>query len=238
VEKEGFLPLLQAAGIAERYDLAIMSSKGMGTTSVRNLIGQLFDTVKILVLHDFDKSGFSIAGTLTRDTKRYAHVADVKVIDLGLRLTDVEQWELQAEDVVHSADPAENLKLNGAEPEEIAFLRGEPVYSYGGGRFRGQRVELNALTSEAFVRWLESKLNEQQIRKVIPDKVTLERAYRRAVSMRRYRAVMRRAADEVTAYGATLEIPGDLDVQIQNELARQPSQSWDRVIESLLLPES
>jgi hypothetical protein len=36
MEKEGFLPLLQKAGIAERYDLAIMSSKGMGTTAVRN----------------------------------------------------------------------------------------------------------------------------------------------------------------------------------------------------------
>jgi hypothetical protein len=85
IEKEGFFPLLQQAGFAERYDLAIMSSKGMGTTAVRNLIENLYDTVKILVLHDFDKSGFSIAGTLTRDTRRYAHSAAVKVIDLGLR---------------------------------------------------------------------------------------------------------------------------------------------------------
>ena len=34
IEKEGFLPLLEQAKFAERYDLAIMSSKGMGTTAV------------------------------------------------------------------------------------------------------------------------------------------------------------------------------------------------------------
>jgi hypothetical protein len=37
IEKEGFLPLLQRARLAEQYDMAIMSSKGMGTTAARTL---------------------------------------------------------------------------------------------------------------------------------------------------------------------------------------------------------
>ncbi len=65
------MPLLQRARLAQRFDMAIMSSKGMGTTAVRALIEKAPGVVNILVLHDFDKSGFSISGTLTRDTRRY-----------------------------------------------------------------------------------------------------------------------------------------------------------------------
>jgi hypothetical protein len=41
VEKEGFLPLFQAAHLAERYDLAIMSTKGMSVTASRTLVEAL-----------------------------------------------------------------------------------------------------------------------------------------------------------------------------------------------------
>jgi hypothetical protein len=131
IEKEGFLPLLQRARLAERYDMAIMSSKGMGTTAVRTLVEKLSGKVVILALHDFDKSGFNIAGTLTRDTRRYAFATAPQVIDLGLRLTDVEQRNLEAEDVINDGDPTENLEANGATAEEVVFLRGEPVISHG-----------------------------------------------------------------------------------------------------------
>src|ERR1700759_3498962 len=38
IEKEGFAPLLRAARIAERFDIAIMSTKGMSTTAARQLL--------------------------------------------------------------------------------------------------------------------------------------------------------------------------------------------------------
>ena len=38
VEKEGFAPLLKRARIAERFDLAVMSTKGMSTTAARMLL--------------------------------------------------------------------------------------------------------------------------------------------------------------------------------------------------------
>lgn len=124
VEKEGFLHLLEQARLKERYDMAIMSSKGMGTASARRLIERLSGVVRILVLHDFDKSGFSIVGTLTRDTRRYAFSTVPQMIDLGLRLNDVQQWNLTAEDVINDSDPTENLEANGATPEQVEFLRG------------------------------------------------------------------------------------------------------------------
>ena len=66
LEKEGFEPLLDAARIAERYDLAIMSTKGMSVTASRTLVETLCGAhgIPLLILHDFDVSGFTIAGTL------------------------------------------------------------------------------------------------------------------------------------------------------------------------------
>ena len=72
VEKEGFEPLFRAAQIAERFDVAIMSTKGMSARAARQLIDELHRfNVPVFVLHDCDKHGFSIFGTLGRDSIRY-----------------------------------------------------------------------------------------------------------------------------------------------------------------------
>src|SRR5262249_16076823 len=73
VEKEGFDPIFEASRIAERFDVALMSTKGMSTTAARLLLDRLVDrgVEKVLVLHDFDISGFSICGTLGTDSGRY-----------------------------------------------------------------------------------------------------------------------------------------------------------------------
>ena len=230
IEKEGFLPLLEQAKFAERYDLAIMSSKGMGTTAVRTLIESLYDGVEILVLHDFDKSGFSIAGTLSRDTRRYQFAAAPRVVDLGLRLNDVETWDLQAETVSYKSDPGSNLRLNGATQKEIKFLRGETAW----GCYRGQRVELNAFTSDAFVEWLELKLEEQGVVKVIPDDATLESAYRRALSIQQYREAVDEAAQEIQGRVAAVEIPESLRADLNERMKSDPSQPWDEALQQIL----
>jgi hypothetical protein len=74
IEKEGFGPLFAAEHIAERYDLAIMSTKGMSVTAARELLDLLAKrgVEQVLVLHDFDISGFSIFGTLGTSGRRYA----------------------------------------------------------------------------------------------------------------------------------------------------------------------
>jgi hypothetical protein len=220
IEKEGFLPLLEQAGFAERYDLAIMSSKGMGTVAARALIEGLSKWATIFVLHDFDKSGFSIAGTLTRDTRRYEFTTEVHVIDLGLRLSDVEKWQLQSEAVQYNSDPTDNLEENGATPEEIEFLL-------------TQRVELNAFTSDPFVEWLDSKLAEHGVKKVIPDEETLEQAYRRAAAVHRYQKIIDDAGEEVSAYAKNLTVPKALRAKLARKLAKAPASSWDEVLSVL-----
>ena len=220
---------------AERYDMAIMSSKGMGTTALRTLVEELAGNTAILVLHDFDKSGFSIVGTLTRDTRRHKFETQPKVTDLGLRLADVREWKLVAEDVDNSADPSENLKLNNATKEEIEFLRGERT-AYGEKRsWLGKRVELNAFTSADFVAWLEAKLKKYNIRKVIPDGATLDAACSRAIAIRNCQAVLRTALPQIEEGSKRLEAPKDLRKRIADQLDRNPSLSWDQAID-LIVP--
>ena len=58
-EKEGFNDLFAAVHLAERYDLAIMSTKGVSVTAARRLVDEICARyhIPLLVLHDFDKSG-------------------------------------------------------------------------------------------------------------------------------------------------------------------------------------
>ncbi|MCX7015284.1 MAG: hypothetical protein NTW86_22470, partial [Candidatus Sumerlaeota bacterium] len=178
------------------------------------------------VLHDFDKAGFSIAGTLTRDTRRYEFTHEPDVIDLGLRLADVEEWQLQSEAVQYTSDPTWNLKENGATVEEIEFL-------YRGSH-HGRRVELNAFPSDQLVEWLDSKLAEHGVEKVIPDEELLEQGYRRAAAVRRYQEIIDDAGKEVSAYAEHLKVPRGLRAKLVKNLAKDPTLAWDEALAKLL----
>jgi hypothetical protein len=222
VEKEGFLPLFQAVRLAERYDLAIMSTKGLSVTASRLLVDRLCAAhqIPLLVLHDFDKSGFSILGTLRRDTRRYAFRNRIEVVDLGLRLEDVEGSGLETEDVVHRSDPAPNLRENGATAEEIAFLR-------------TRRVELNAFASADFVAWIERKLDQHGVLKVVPDETALTMAWRRSIASRYVASRMQGAVDEAQRHAAEAPVPDDLATLVAAGLRRDPTQSWDELVQRL-----
>ena len=113
-EKEGFNPLFKAVNLANRYDLMIISTKGVSVTAARRLI----DTVcgdhdlPLFVLHDFDVAGFLILGTLQRDTRRYQFSNAVEVVDLGLRLADIEGLEREpaAATKTQRGDPARSAR--------------------------------------------------------------------------------------------------------------------------------
>jgi hypothetical protein len=224
IEKEGFLPLFQAVRLAERYDLAIMSTKGMSVTASRELVDQLCSrhAVPLLVLHDFDKSGFSIVGTLQRSTRRYrfGHGHAANVIDLGLRLEDIDG--LETEDVVHQSNPAANLRENGATADEIAFLR-------------TRRVELNAFASDELIQWLELKLVHHGIAKVVPDSDILASAYRR---MRRQAVVQERINETLAELDDDDQTepspaPDNLIDRIKRRLSEDPALRWDAVLREI-----
>ena len=63
---------MQRARIAERYDLAIFSTKGMSVTAARKLVDELRVLgVTTLIAHDFDIAAMSIAHWLSHSNERY-----------------------------------------------------------------------------------------------------------------------------------------------------------------------
>ena len=214
IEKEGFQQIFEHVELDTRYDLAIMSSKGMNTTSARTLVEKL-PGVRFLVLHDFDKAGFSILGTLTRDTRRYQYHQHADVVDLGIRLEDVEAEDLPSEPVHYPGSSRRNLRTNGASPEEIEYLVG--------GR---QRVELNALTSDHLIELIERKLDEHGVKKVIPDDETLAAAYLRGVLVAEINTQIEKMADG----GQSVRVPKTLGRRVRALLKKDPTLSWDEAV--------
>jgi len=233
IEKEGFTPLFEAVHLADRYDIAIMSTKGMSTTASRLLVERLCaeHDIRLLVVRDFDRSGFVIASTLSRSTRRYEFSDEhaVRVIDLGLRLEDVTTRDLPAEEVCYGkSDPTDNLIENGATAEEIAFLcRG---YEHNRGGYWGERVELNAFTSDALVDWIEGKLDALRIKKVVPDETTLELAYRRSAEADYINRHTRKIATAARAHAARISLPDDLHDEVEDRLQQDRRIPWDQAV--------
>jgi hypothetical protein len=222
VEKEGFAPIFEHVKLAERFDIAIMSTKGMATTAARSLVEELCggSGVPLLVLHDFDKAGFSIAATLSRDTRRYQFASDMNIIDIGLRLDDVEALGLEGAaeaifDRGSSFARRENLEGNDATDEEVQFLL-------------KKRVELNALPSDELVAFVERKLTEHGVAKLVPEDDLLAEAYRAFVRGQRAKEIF--AHELAQADTADQTVPGDLRTRVEVYLKKHPAWRWDDAV--------
>ena len=225
IEKEGFLPLFRAVHLAERFDLAIMSTKGMSSTAARDLINNLCRRdVRVLALHDFDKAGMSIAGTLKRDTRRYTFSQGVRVVDLGLRLADVQELGLEASaegvfDRGSDAAKRRNLHLNGATREEVEFLL-------------RRRVELNALPSDQLVAFIERKLTEHGVQKIVPNDDLLRDAYQLYAKSKRVEEIVAKAISEID--GGDIIAPDDLSSRVTALLKEHPKLRWDEAVAAIV----
>jgi hypothetical protein len=225
LEKEGFTQILEAAQIAERFDIAIMSTKGMSVTAARTLVEELCGKrgLPLFVLHDFDVAGFSIKKTLTESGERYQFRHKVNFIDLGLRLADVEALGLPSEKVRlrdSRSATADRLRINGATPAEIGFLTG------------GERVELNALPSDQFIALVERKLAAHGVAKMVPPVDMLAETFttfkRGAAAEKALKAELERLNKEPVG------VPDDLDAQVRAHLAENPADTWDKAVRTIV----
>src|SRR5215472_14978848 len=144
-EKEGFGPLFKEVNLANRYDLMIISTKGVSVTAARQLIDDICGSgLPLFVLHDFDAAGFLILGTLQRDTRRYQFSSAIEVTDLGLRLGDIAGLEREPAAATRTSPKMlrDQLAENGATGAEIDILLDD-------------RLELNAMTSDALIEMIE-----------------------------------------------------------------------------------
>lgn len=222
VEKEGFMPLFDKVKLAERFDVALMSTKGQSVIASRQLVDHLCGAhdIPLLVLHDFDKSGFSICGTLSRSSDRYHFQHKIRAIDLGLRLQDIERWELESEAFATKMSQRvmrANLMRNGATKAEAEFIA------------NGRRVELNAFTSGDLVEFLENKLTACGVKKIVPAAETLEGAYRRALKNEFIRERFDELKTKADEYADTAASPA-LMRRVRSILKANPSLPWDEAI--------
>jgi hypothetical protein len=233
IEKEGFDQLLERRCIAERFDVATMSTKGMSVVAARRLADEICHhyNVPLLVAHDFDKSGFSIAGTWQRDTRRYEFQNDITVIDLGLNLADVREMGLESEYQHHAkgskAALMDNMRENSASEEEIAFMFEE----FDQLRCT-RRVELNAMTSPQFIEWLERKLLANGVRKIVPEPKLLATVY---TGMVRGKG-LKEAFNKLEKDKSEIEIPKDLQLQVRAHLKKHPEISWHTAMAEIVDP--
>ncbi len=231
IEKEGFDPILKAAQIANKFDIAIMSTKGMSVTAARALADEMCSKydIPLFILRDFDKAGFSIAGTLQRDTRRYEFKNSFQVIELGLSLADVEAMGLEPEYQHHPKGKKsaliDNLRTNGASEAEIDFMFRDF------DRLRStRRVELNAMTSPQFVAFVERKLKENGVTKVVPDQELLARVYAGVERGRRLEEIVE-DLDEIDM--EEFKPPEDLERRVREVLKKHPAMRWDAAVEEI-----
>ncbi len=147
-----------------------------------------------------------------------------KIINLGLRLTDVRALDLEgsaeaAFDRGGESAKRENLSLNGATAEEIEFLL-------------TRRVELNALPSDRLVAFIEHKLNEHGIQKVMPGADLLGNAYRLFARGRRAEKIVEQTIEKITS--EDIAAPTDLGVRVGSHLRQHPGKRWDEAVAGLV----
>jgi hypothetical protein len=222
-EKEGFDPLFKAVNLANRYDLMIISNKGLSVTAARKLIDDICgdNELPLFVLHDFDFDGFKICGTLQRDTRRYQFTNDVETVDLGLRLADIAGLEREPAAASKTSEYKLRKQLveNGATDAEIAILLNE-------------RVELNAMTSDALVAMIERKLKEYGLKKVIPDDELLGEAYRTFHRSQQLRKKFEEIKDEFEE--TEIDVPANLEERVRAILNEHDDLRWDDAVQIAL----
>jgi hypothetical protein len=175
----------------------------------------------LYVLHDFDFDGFKIFGTLNRDTRRYQFEYEIKAIDLGLRLEDIAGLEREPRAATNMSEEArrEQLRKNGATEAEIAILLHE-------------RVELNAMTSDALVAMIERKLKDAGLKKVIPDDDLLAETYQAFHRSQQLREKFEELEEGFTE--TRIKAPKNLKKRVHAILTEHADLRWDEAIKIVL----
>jgi hypothetical protein len=219
--------------------VALAWTKGLSTTASRELVDELSGRgVTVLVLHDFDRPGLSILHTLGHDTERYRFRNKPRVLDLGLRLEDVRSLKLEGEEVEYRSkkNPREVMASRGATTDEMDFLVQRQVSEK---LYRGRRVELNELTNQQFITFVERKLSEAGVRKVVPEEDRLREAFawqwRQEKIRRAIEEAKRQAEEQVDKL--PVPYPKNMVETVRKEIEGTPM-SWRNRVAALALREA
>jgi hypothetical protein len=187
--------------------------------------------VPVYAVRDFDKAGFSIVSALQRGT-RGSRTAPAHVIDLGLRLADIEGLEREEVSYPQQEWPGTNLLENGATEEEV-----EVLVSHRTGHLRGwagERVELNAMTSPELMAFIESKLKEHKVEKIVPQDVIIQARARYLLESEFADAAVAKLRSKIQEQAAAAVLPADLRHQIEADFVKVPTGAWDHALAAIV----
>ena len=175
------------------------------------------------MLHDFDSAGIIIKDTLENDTRRYSYTSPPNVIDLGLHYGDIGGLPSEPN---NSNISDERLRQAGLGQAAIDFLR-------------NQRVELNAMTSRQLVDFVEDKLKQHGIGKVIPNAETLANTYQMFAASDRLSEAFDELKEELEDESeGTIKVPDDLEAKIKDLLQQHPDITWHRAVRLIVDPDA
>ncbi len=112
-----------------------------------------------------------------------------------------------------------NLYENGASEDEVNFLL-------------DNRVELNSMTSDQLVAFVERKLKQHGIKKVVPSKDKLAQAYRLFARSHAAEKIVRRELRKLNN-DAAMPVPRDLTKRVRECLAQRPEVRWDTAVQEI-----
>ncbi|MDB5575869.1 MAG: hypothetical protein JWR80_1045 [Bradyrhizobium sp.] len=227
IEKEGFFETLKVAKWPEKYDCALLTSKGYGSRAAKDLIDMLADDadedVRVFCVHDADAYGTMIYQTLqeatsARDRRR------IEIINFGLEPWEAMQMGLTAEDRdkdAKDAPVADYVKNRLDDTDWAEWLQ-------------RQRFELNAMTMPQFMEWLDGKMIEHGVTKVVPPVDVIREAVRDEVESEVRLNLTDRILEEADLEGqventmAQLVVPSDqtIEAEIPLYLKENPTDRW------------
>jgi hypothetical protein len=119
------------------------------------------------------------------------------------------------------------MRKNGATGAEIEFM----FRDFDTMRST-RRVELNAMTSPQFIAFVERKLTEHGLKKIVPDKHQLADAYRLFVRSEAAEQVARRELKKLDG-DAAVQVPREIEKQVRQHLKRHPADRWDAAVRQI-----
>jgi hypothetical protein len=244
VEKQGLVPIFEAAKLAQRFDIGILAGQGYAVGAAKDLLKHALENatqdIAVLCLHDCDVDGLMIAKTLARETPSRPN-SRIDMIDLGLSVHEVMDLGLEAEEVTLRKMIPWELQENLTQ-KEIDFLTGGETYrdSEGKGYWIGKRVELNAFTSDQLISYIETKLKQHGLtEKVSPPDDVLESTAGEILEERLKEKVTDRVLELIPIQKMVEEISftleGEADLSslptfLKEELKNNPPLGWQGIV--------
>jgi hypothetical protein len=119
-----------------------------------------------------------------------------------------------------------NLRENGASEAEVAFM----FQDFDKLRST-RRVELNAMTSPQFIQFVERKLREAGVAKIVPDQDLLAEVF---ASLERGRRLEEAVDDLDEIDMKDFKAPKDLQRHVRKLLKQRPALRWDAAVAEII----